>query len=47
MTKASRRTVAMPDWLAEELAADLATEDSESVFTTPNGGLMRCVVCDA
>jgi len=39
-TKASRRTVALSDWLAEELAAHL-NDGGEYVFTSPNGGPLR------
>jgi integrase len=33
--------VALPDWLAAELAAHLATDNGEYVFTSPNGGPLR------
>jgi integrase len=41
-TAASRRTVALPVWLAEDLAAHLANHNAEYVFTAPTGG--RCDV---
>lgn len=40
-TNASRRTIALPSWLAEDLAAHLAKEDTLHVFSSPNGGPLR------
>ena len=40
-TAASRRAVALPSWLAEELAETLAASDRGAVFTSPAGGPLR------
>ena len=40
-TSASRRTVAIPAWLGEELAFHLAGHDTQYVFTAPRGGPLR------
>ena len=40
-TPASRRTVATPGWLGEQLAFHLRGHDADQVFTAPQGGLLR------
>ena len=40
-TPASRRTVAIPGWLGEELAFHLRGQDRVYVFTAPRGGPLR------
>ena len=40
-TSASRRTIAIPAWLGEELAFHLAGHDTQYVFTAPRGGPLR------
>ena len=40
-TSASRRTIAIPAWLGEELAFHLAGHDTQHVFTAPRGGPLR------
>lgn len=40
-TNASRRTIALSPWLAEDLAAHLADATTLYVFSSPNGGPLR------
>ena len=42
-TSAAKRTISLPDFLIDELAAHLhrSGNDSEFVFTSPNGGCLR------
>ena len=40
-TSASRRTIAIPAWLGEELAFHLRGHDTQYVFTAPRGGPLR------